>query len=494
MFRKVEYYGTEIIWAFFLCLFLSFPALAGERPVIIGFHQKPGPSEQALIHGHGGHVKHKLEIIRAVSADLPDQAIAKLKSNPKVAYVEEDVTVMAIEPEYDGNEYGEAWGVSHIGSEAAHGENLKGAGVKVAVIDTGIDYNHPDLMGNYVGGTNTAYPDDDDPFDDSYNSHGTHVAGVTAAELNGEGVVGVAPEASLYAVKALDGGGVGLVSWIIAGLDWAVANHMDIVNMSLGADIHSQAFADACAAAYEAGILLVAAAGNTYGGEVLYPARFGSVIAVGATYMDDTVTSMSPVGPEVELVAPGSGINSTVSLYSYPTLYSTLSGTSQASPHVAGVAALVLAAGVEDLNGDGVANHQDVRIHLQATALDLGEPGEDDTYGHGLVSADIAVLGHPSHLVVIKAKGNPGGARERAVTLAGARFEITITNAGLSKVTVEVFEKDVYVRDLSARYRFGHKDPQEVTFTLDARNRTLDVAFIPNGKSETSAEIDIARF
>ena len=371
-------------------------AIAGERRVIIGFHQTPSNYEQRLIQRHRGKFRHTFKRIKALSAKLTDQAIAELQNNPSVAYIEEDATISVIEPEFGSGEYLEAWGVSRIGSESVHAMQIQGAGIKVAVLDTGIDYTHPDLNDNYRGGINIINPElPAGPFDDSWNSHGTHVAGIIAAELDGNGLVGVAPKASLYAIKSLDNSGSGYLSDVIAGIEWAIANDIDIVNMSLGLRKDSQALAEVCARAYEAGILLVAAAGNTglYGfGEVLYPARYSSVIAVGATSADDTLHLMSASSPDVELVAPGSNVYSST-VYGG---YGFLTGTSQAAPHVAGVAALILSAGLKDLNRDRAINNQDLRLQLQSTTFDLGDPERDDIYGYGLVNAEAATTQNPA--------------------------------------------------------------------------------------------------
>ena len=349
-----------------------------RRDVIIGFHQMPGPPENASIYMEGGVVKHEYRLIPAVSASLPERAIDTMRKNPMVAYIEDDVILTIVTDEYVNSR-----GVSHINSEMAHNNGINGTGVKVAVIDTGIDYNHEDLNDNYKGGYDFVFSDSD-PFDDSYNSHGTHVAGIIAAERNGIGGVGVSPNASLYAVKVLNGAGFGTVSWVIAGIEWAVSNDMDVVIISSNTEKDSQALHDACRNASDAGVLLVAAAGNTYRRNVTYPARYDSVIAVTATDPDDSHASFSPIGPEVELSAPGVDIRSTVR-----DGYGNLSGTSQAAPHVAGTAALIISSNLPDVNGDGVVNNEDVRLQLQSKAHDLGDFGRDDTYGYGLVDAFI---------------------------------------------------------------------------------------------------------
>jgi len=214
--------------SFFILPELAFSA---DKSVIIGFKQKPGPSEQALIHGARGIIKRTYELIPAVAANIPEQEIAKLRKSDRISYVEENAVYRAATNPLPGHEYENSWGVQHILSDVAHASGNRGTGVKVAVLDTGIDYNHEDLDGNYIDGRDFVF-DDDDPFDDSFNSHGTHVAGIIAAEENGIGVIGVAPEVDLFAVKVLDGAGFGLEDWIIAGIDWAVRNGVEVPRRS----------------------------------------------------------------------------------------------------------------------------------------------------------------------------------------------------------------------------------------------------------------------
>ena len=376
---KKSFLALIIAFLTIIIISLSGTAYSEEphRDVIIGFHQMPTPSEKALIQSESGFVvKHEYRLIPAVSASLSEQAIDIMRKNPRVAYIEDDVILTIATGEYENS-----WGVSHIGCERAHNNGIDGTGVKVAVMDTGIDYTHEDLNDNYKGGYDFVF-NDPDPFD-NYNSHGTHVAGIIAAERNGIGVVGVAPNANLYAVRVLDSAGFGNVGWVIAGIEWAVEHDMDVVVMSFGTSEDSQSLRDACHNASDAGVLLVAAAGNTDDGNVTYPARYDSVIAVTATDLNDGRASFSSIGPEVELAAPGVNIMSTTSGAGY----GNLSGTSQAASHVAGTAALIISSNLPDVNGDGIVNNEDVRLQLQSTAQDLGDPGKDDTYGYGLVKA-----------------------------------------------------------------------------------------------------------
>src|SRR6185369_15712642 len=148
----------------------------------------------------GGKIRRVHSFINAVAAQVPEEAIAGLKNDPRVAYVEVDKVVSVVEPPpiqtASPQEYLDSWGVQHIGADVAQKYGYKGAGVKVAVLDSGIDYNHPDLKDNYMGGYNFIY-DNNDPMDDTHLGHGTHVAGIIAAKDNGTGVVGVAPDALL---------------------------------------------------------------------------------------------------------------------------------------------------------------------------------------------------------------------------------------------------------------------------------------------------------
>ncbi len=270
------------------------------------------------------------------------------------------------------------WGVDRIDADLAWA-TTRGAGIKVAVIDTGIDLDHPDLKENIKGGYNALNPrkscNDD-------NGHGTHVAGIIAARQNGIGVVGVAPEADLYAVKVLNSRGIGFVSDIIEGLDWCIQNGIQVANMSLGGG-GTTSYHEAIQKAYQAGIVLVAAAGNDgVDNSVNYPAAYPEVIAVSATDSNDVLSSFSSRGPEVELAAPGVEIDSTWN----DGYYRTASGTSMATPHVSGAAALVLAAGRAN-------TPDDVRAILQSTADDLGAEGRDAWYGWGLVDAEEAATG-----------------------------------------------------------------------------------------------------
>ncbi len=365
--------------------------------VLIAFDRTPGPAEQAFVRGAGGQIKHTFHLVPAIAASVPQGAIQGLLNNPRVAAVDPDGRVHAIDHDITTSdaELEAVWGVEHIGPGAVHAGGNNGLGVRVAIIDSGIGYTHADLDANYAGGYDFVN-DDADPMDD--NGHGTHVAGTVAAEDDDAGVVGVAPDASLYGLKVLNASGSGSWSDIIAALQWAVDNGVQVTNNSYGSGTNPggtvQAAFDNSAAA---GILHVAAAGNTgnpkgKGNSVGWPARYDSVIAVAATDSSDNRARFSSTGDQVELAAPGVAVNSA----KLGGGYIEFNGTSMASPHVAGTAALLIAAGITDSNGDGNINDE-IRIRLQETADDLGDPGRDSLYGFGLVHADEAAdIGPPN--------------------------------------------------------------------------------------------------
>jgi subtilisin family serine protease len=347
------------------------------------------------IEGVNGIVNYTFNIVPAISATVPEAAIPGLQavipgllSSLNIISVELDREVYAIDVELDNS-----WGVKKIGADIVHARNNFGAGVAGCILDTGMDLTHPDLNGAYAGGYDYVN-NDADPRDD--NGHGTHVAGIWAARKNGSGIVGVAPDTRLFILKVLDSIGRGYWGNIIAALEWCVSNGGQVANLSLGSSADPGSAVEAAfRSAYDRGLLIVAAAGNSgnssgTGDSVLYPARYSTVIAVAATDINNNRPWFSSTGPDVEIAAPGVSIYSTIPLSGY----SFMSGTSMAAPHVSGVVALVLSAGLNDNNGNGRINDE-LRDRLTQTADDLGQPGRDSQYGFGLVDADEAVVQQP---------------------------------------------------------------------------------------------------
>ena len=341
--------------------------------VLIAFNIQPGPTEEALVHNWGGDIKYTYNLVPAIAATVPLPALEGLRRNPNVTAVDLDIEVHVIDAEMDNT-----WGVQSIGAGAVHASGNKGGGVMVAILDTGIDTDHPDLT--YDPACSASFVTGE-TLDDGHN-HGTHAAGTVAALDNDTGVVGVAPDATLCIYKVLNNGGGGNYSDIIAALQQAVADGVQVTNNSYGSSADPGSTVKAAFDnAYAAGVLHVGAAGNSgnvtgTGDNCIYPARWDSVMATAATTQSDTRASFSSTCPEVELAAPGYQINSTVPGGGD----GLMSGTSMASPHVAGSAALVLAA------NPGWSN-DDLRWQLQTTADDLGDPGRDAHYGYGLVNS-----------------------------------------------------------------------------------------------------------
>ena len=272
-------------------------------------------------------------------------------------------------------------------------KRVTGKGVKLAIVDTGIDEDHPDLS---VSGGASFVPNISSWDDD--NGHGTHCAGIAAAKNNPIGVVGVAPDCLLYAVKVLSATGSGYMSWILAGMGWCVRNGIQVVSMSLGSGVSSP---DApCSVAYQraaellvkAGCIVVAAAGNsgrTTNHWVGQPARCPGFVAVAAVDQKKQRADFSSYGPPelepnsgIEISAPGVSVRSTIPGGGY----ASKSGTSMACPHVSGAAALL-----KELRP--AWNPMQIRNRLKATAEDLGAPGNDQYYGAGLLNCFKAVYG-----------------------------------------------------------------------------------------------------
>jgi len=340
--------------------------------VIIGFK---GASDAALVNAHGGEVTSQYQYVSAIAASLPPKAIVALQKNPNVAYVEPDFEVQAIGKPVKPTPsptptptQSTPWGIAKINAPAVWDNGVEGLGIKVAVLDTGIDTNHADLSvagGAYFVRTVRSYNDD--------NGHGTHCAGIIAAKDNAIGVVGVAPLVSLYAVKVLDRTGSGYLSWIMSGIEWSIANDMDVISMSFGSTGTVPAYETMINTAYGEGIVLVAAAGNSGSGTdtVNYPAKYSKVIAVGATDDKDVIAYFSSTGPSLSVVAPGVAIRSTYKGNSY----ATMSGTSMACPHAAGTVALMLSKNNE-------LTPLQVKEALQNTAVKIGST-PNNVYGYG---------------------------------------------------------------------------------------------------------------
>lgn len=375
---------------FILCILLGLaanvaPVISAGPPERLGYivvlnddETSPAAAARNIAAKVGGDVGFVYQhALKGFSITVPVQAVAGLRANPKVKYVEADnIRYAFAQSESTGIQRIFATTNSNIGINAADDNRVD---VDVAVIDTGIDLQHPDL--NVSGGVNCT----GNPFnakcvsggdDDHY--HGTHVAGIIGALDNNFGVVGVAPGARLWAVKVLNSRGSGYSSWIIAGIDWVAQNSatIEVANMSLGGSGFSQAEYDAIQGAVNKGIAFAVAAGNSDDDANDYsPAAFDNVLTVSALAdfdglgggnaaatcrndQDDTLADFSNWGSAVDIAAPGVCIYSTYPLEKGE--YGSISGTSMASPFVAGGLALLASANKPVNAGDVYALYNQI--------------------------------------------------------------------------------------------------------------------------------------
>lgn len=319
--------------------------------------------------------------VAAVVSEVPFEAVDKFvgeaRSKGFVRYVEPrmrfDVDSVSDDP-YQSLQ----WGLAKIDAYSAWNTTVGDSGVVVAVVDTGVDYNHPDLAANYLALGYDWVNNDWDPMDD--NGHGTHCAGIIAAELNNSiGIAGVA-QVRIIAEKGISGYGWGYSDDLANAICHAVNQSAKIISCSWGSCEDSELIHDAIRYAYEAGVLVIASAGNDAWNLKNYPAAYEEVVAVAATDQSDEPTGFSNYGDWIELSAPGSYIFSTVidSAYAYK------AGTSMAAPCVGGVAALVWS------RFPNMARDQ-VRQQLSKTSDDFGDAGFDIHFGYGRVNAKEAV-------------------------------------------------------------------------------------------------------
>lgn len=321
-------------------LFLTVPLLAGEEaePRIWLVGTRENPQVQALARSHPGRDVVGFRSFRGYAAVMTEAEAAELRKSPHVRFVE---------PNYERHAYAPAWetrrtmasgpaiAATPTGQTIPYGVDLvraprlwpltRGRKVRVGVIDTGIDHQHPDFQNLYTGRSRMSrrplgydfVNGDADAADD--HGHGTHVAGTVGARDNDFGVIGVAPEAELFGLKVLrptaSGQASGSVVSIIKAIDWAIENDIDILNLSLGSDQSSTAEEEAFKRAWDAGILAIAATGNDYGtlqkDEIGYPAAYPNVVAVGAVNDQSAIAGFSQRGTQMALVAPGVGVFST---------------------------------------------------------------------------------------------------------------------------------------------------------------------------------------
>ncbi len=255
-------------------------------------------------------------------------------------------------------------------------QTTQGKGTKVAVLDTGVDPDHPDLEDAIVGQKDFT----GDGIEDK-NGHGTHCAGIIAARLNGVGFVGVSPQADLLIGKVLNNKGRGSFDWIASGVDWAVGQGADIISMSLGGPVSTHTLFKAIHAALLKGIFVICAAGNEGSlaqNAIGFPGRYGGVTTVASHDQNGNRSGFSSSGGELDFMAPGSEIWSTYKDGGY----ATLSGTSMATPFVAGLSALIAARHKNSTSRKTpLENNEDLKEHLLRMAAHPGYHENQTGYG-----------------------------------------------------------------------------------------------------------------
>lgn len=346
--------------------------------VIISFED--GIDYQAL-QDLGAEIHSELDAISSVIATIPSTAFMKADTHVSIKTISDEQIFKAAAQQ-------PSWGYQHIKAPSALKLGYTGKGVKIAVIDSGINSKHPDLK--VAGGASMIAGSS--AFTDGAG-HGTHVAGVIAALNNSYGVVGAAPDAEIYSVKVLASNGAGSLQAVLDGIQWAIDQKMNIINLSLTTEANIPELQAILKKANDQGIVVVAAAGNIETidengayiqnqPDVLYPARYASAIAVGSTDSNNRLSRFSYRGPSVELVAPGEGIYSTFS--TSKTIghddYNTSEGTSVSTPFVTAVFAQYMEAYPHLTNGQ-------LRETVKRAVIDLGPKGKDQLFGHGLVQS-----------------------------------------------------------------------------------------------------------
>ncbi len=354
--------------------------------------------KDTILKGQGKIINTIAKDLYKVKLDDKNQNLMNsLQNNSLISYIEPEYLVHIQTTPNDPAFSQQQWNLKMLELEKTW-DTIKGSrDVTVAVIDTGILINHPDLQGNITKGYDFIDHDNDPSDTDPDFSHGTHVAGIIGAMTNNnEGIAGINWDIKIMPIRVIGPGGSGGYSALIAGIHWAVDNGAQIINLSLAGSVDSTSLSDAINYALDHHVTVVAAAGNNGSSPILYPAQYPEVISVGAIGPNKKRAYYSNFGPNLDIVAPG-GDNS-ISSHKYNTILSTSGlmtndtstyqytwsqGTSMATPHVTGLIAL--------LYSKGINTPQEVKQLIKDTADDLGIAGIDNQYGAGLININKAL-------------------------------------------------------------------------------------------------------
>ena len=397
-------FAAALLWAVFLLIFA--PGSKGEPAVQPGVDNdpegapyvagellvayEPGTSEEAeemVVRQSGARTLEDLAgevrlvsfpaIRREASEAVRERVLARA-----LEYIGHKAGVVAVDYNYVREPYfmpndprlGNQWGLTSTRFRGAWNA-AKGGGAKIAIVDSGVYSEHPDI-GRIIAQRD--FVEGDAVADDDYG-HGTHVTGIAGALTNnGKGVAGGCFECGLLIAKVMGPIGFTTDSRIVKGINWSVNHGADVVNLSLGGSGDSSVLTTAVNRANSHGAVVVAAAGNEGTNVPRYPAAYSKVIAVSATTADGRLARFSSRGDWVDLAAPGTDILSTRMSGGYKRM----SGTSMSAPFVSGLAGLLASRGM---------SADSIRQRMQTTAKDLGPAGDDPSFGHGRIDAYNAV-------------------------------------------------------------------------------------------------------
>lgn len=332
--------------------------------------------KNSFFQNFGIQRKEVLRLSETYVVNIPEgktrEFISKFLKNPIVEYAEEDFIAKAVETPNDPL-FPSQWGLSKIQSPSSWDISHGLASVNVAIVDTGISASHADLGSKITKAANCTTSSGcvliSPAFDD--NGHGSHVAGIASSLTNNStGISGTAYDTNLVSVKVLDSSGSGYYSWVASGIVWAADNGAKVINLSLGGTSSSTTLLNAVNYAWNKGVIVVAAAGNSNSSQRFYPAYYSNSIATAATGQNDKKASFSSYGSWVDVAAPGVSILSTYNNGDY----AYLSGTSMATPFVSGLAGLVFGANPAWTNSQ-------VRNQIQSTSDAVSGTGTYWTYG-----------------------------------------------------------------------------------------------------------------
>ena len=420
-------------------------------------------SAKSEVRKAGGSIKKELKKHKMVAATMSKSALNKLRKNPNVESIEVDVRR---KPMAQTTPYG------YTMVQANQFAQSDTTARKVCVIDSGYNLGHPDLPGVNDGVTGQANNSAVGNWYNDGDGHGTHVAGTIAAYDNNEGVVGVYPGVDMHIVKIFnDNGQWTYASDLIDAITQCQDAGSNVVNMSLGGGSSSTTERNAMQSFTDAGMLLVAAAGNAGNSAKSFPASYDAVMSVAAVDSNENRASYSQYNDQVEIAAPGSAVQST-----YPTnSYAALSGTSMATPHVAGGAALVWSYFPQ------CSNNQ-IRNALNATAEDKGSAGRDNFYGHGLMQLADAYNYLNTNGCDGSGTGDGGGSEPGVEPVSGQLTGLSGTRRNWDRYTWNVPEG---VTQMTIRTSGGSGDADlYVKFGSQPETNSYDCRPYQNGNNE----------